>query len=92
MAGISYVFTITRVAQMLGEDADWLQDICDEMDPEDGRLTVLGTDGYLEVRKNVDIAGRPGESHLFLVDQKQTRYIDCTDVELPFGPSGQGAP
>jgi hypothetical protein len=42
MAGISYVFTITRVAQMLGEDADWLQDICDEMDPEDGRLTVLG--------------------------------------------------
>ena len=42
MAGISYVFTITSVAQMLGEDADWLQDICDEMDPEDGRLTVLG--------------------------------------------------
>ena len=25
----------------------------------DGRLTILGTDGYIEVRKNVDIAGRP---------------------------------
>jgi hypothetical protein len=42
MAGISYVFTISRVAKMLGEDEDWLQDICTEMDPEDGRLTVLG--------------------------------------------------
>jgi hypothetical protein len=42
MAGISHVFTITRVAQMLGEDENWLHEICTEMDPEDGRLTVLG--------------------------------------------------
>ena len=51
----------------------------------DARLTVLGTDGYIEVRKNVDIAGRPGESHLFLVDQKETRYVDCSNVVLPYG-------
>ena len=51
----------------------------------DGRLTVLGTDGYIEVRKNVDIGGRPGGSHLFLVDQKETRIIDCKDVALPYG-------
>jgi predicted dehydrogenase len=51
----------------------------------DGRLTILGTDGFIEIRKNVDIAGRPGESHLFLVDQKETRYIDCADVNLPYG-------
>jgi len=51
----------------------------------DGRLTVLGTDGYIEIRKNVDIAGRSGGSHLFLVDQKATRYIDCADVVLPYG-------
>ena len=44
MAGISYVFTIARVAKMLGEDEDWLHEICNEMDPEDGRLTVLGPD------------------------------------------------
>jgi predicted dehydrogenase len=50
----------------------------------DGRLTVLGTDGFIEIRKNVDIAGREGGSHLFLVDQKETRYIDCKDVPLPF--------
>jgi hypothetical protein len=42
MAGISYVFTISRVAEMLGEDEDLLQEISIDMDPEDGRLTVLG--------------------------------------------------
>ncbi len=51
----------------------------------DGRLTVLGTEGFLEIRKNVDIAGRPGPSHLFLVDQKETRYIDSKDQPLPYG-------
>jgi predicted dehydrogenase len=52
----------------------------------DGRLTILGTDGYIELRKYVDIGGRAGGDHLFLVDQHQTRYIDCRDVALPFGP------
>jgi predicted dehydrogenase len=51
----------------------------------DGRLTVLGTDGYMELRKNVDIGGRPGGNHLFLVDQKETRYVDCSDVEVRYG-------
>jgi predicted dehydrogenase len=51
----------------------------------DGRLTVLGTNGFMEVRKNIDIAGRSGESHLFLVDQKETRYIDCSEQALPYG-------
>lgn len=52
----------------------------------DGRLFVLGTDGYIELRKYIDIDGRPGGSHLFLVNSKETRYIDCKDVVLPFGP------
>jgi predicted dehydrogenase len=51
----------------------------------DGRLTILGTDGFIEIRKNIDIGGRPGGSHLFLVDNKETRYIDCKDVALPYG-------
>jgi predicted dehydrogenase len=51
----------------------------------DGRLTILGTDGFIEVRKNVDIAGRPGPSHLFLVDQKETRYVESATVDLPYG-------
>jgi predicted dehydrogenase len=52
----------------------------------DSRLTVMGTDGYLEIRPEVDIAGRPGGGHLFLVDQKETRYIDAKATPLPYGP------
>ena len=51
----------------------------------DGRLTILGTDGYIELRKYIDIAGRPGKDHLFLVDKHGTRYIDCTSQDLPYG-------
>ncbi|HXW26958.1 MAG TPA: Gfo/Idh/MocA family oxidoreductase, partial [Xanthobacteraceae bacterium] len=53
----------------------------------DGRLTVLGTDGFIELRKYVDIAGRPGTDHLFLVDDKSTRYVDCRDAGLPYYPN-----
>jgi len=51
----------------------------------DGRLTIIGTDGFIEIRKNVDIAGRAGGNHLFLVDQKETRYFDCSKDPLPYG-------
>ncbi len=51
----------------------------------DGRLTILGTEGYIEIRKNVDIAGQPGGSHLFLVDQKTTRRFDYSKEPLPYG-------
>ena len=51
----------------------------------DGRLTILGTEGFIEIRKNVDIGGRPGGSHLFLVDQKETRYVDASQQDLPYG-------
>jgi len=51
----------------------------------DGRLTILGTEGYIELRKYVDIAGRPGTDHLFLVDAKGMHYIDCAATDLPYG-------
>jgi predicted dehydrogenase len=51
----------------------------------DGRVTILGTDGFIEVRKNIDIVGRPGTGHLFLVNQQSTEYVDCTHVEMPYG-------
>jgi predicted dehydrogenase len=52
----------------------------------DGRLFLLGTEGYIELRKYADIAGRPGGNHLFLVDKKGVRFVDCSNVVLPFGP------
>lgn len=51
----------------------------------DTRLTVLGTEGYMDIRKNIDLAGRAGGDHLFLVNQKETKYIDSSDVELSYG-------
>ena len=51
----------------------------------DGRLTILGTKGYIEVRKNIDIAVHPNGNHLYLVNDKDTQYIDCNNVELPYG-------
>jgi len=45
----------------------------------------LNTEGYIELRKNVDIAGHEGGNHLFLVDKKETRYFDCSKEPLPFG-------
>jgi hypothetical protein len=42
MAAISYVFTLARVAALLGEDEDWLHEISAELEPEDGRLAVYG--------------------------------------------------
>jgi predicted dehydrogenase len=52
----------------------------------DGRLFILGTEGFIEVRKYIDIAGRPGGEHLFISDRQGTRYMDCSKVPLPFGP------
>jgi len=51
----------------------------------DGRMFILGTEGYIELRKYVDITERKGDNHLFLVNQKEVTYFDCTNVYLPFG-------
>ncbi len=51
----------------------------------DGRLFLTGTDGIIELRKYVDVEGRPGGDHLFLTDAKGTRYVDCKDTALDYG-------
>lgn len=51
----------------------------------DGRTFVLGTKGYIEMRKYIDIAGREGGNHLFLVNQKETKYYNCSNVYMPYG-------
>lgn len=50
----------------------------------DGRYTILGTGGTIELRKYVDIEGRPGTDHLFMADQKGTRYIDCSKEPISY--------
>jgi hypothetical protein len=47
LAAISAVFTVSHVANLLGENEDWLQELSIDIFPEDGRLYVygLGDDG-----------------------------------------------
>lgn len=51
----------------------------------DGRLTILGTDGFIEIRKNIDPAVHEGGNHLYITDNKETRYMDCSKEPLPYG-------
>lgn len=50
----------------------------------DGRLIVLGTEGYIEVRRNIDLAGRAGGEHLFHVDRDGVRHVDCARERCTF--------
>jgi len=52
----------------------------------DGRLTILGTEGYIEVRKNIDV-GLPNHAgnHVYLANNKGVQVIDANPMELPFG-------
>ncbi len=52
----------------------------------DGRLFILGTTGYMEVRKYTNVGVSRQGNNLFVVDGKQARYIDCNNMPLPFGP------
>lgn len=42
----------------------------------DGRLTILGTNGYIELRKYVDIARHNGGDHLYLVNGEGEYHME----------------
>jgi predicted dehydrogenase len=50
----------------------------------DVRLMLVGTEGTLEVRKQIDLAGRAGADHLFRVDGRGVHHEDCAQTPLPF--------
>ena len=51
----------------------------------DGRIFLLGTEGYLELRKYVDVARRPEENNVYWVDGKGEHYVNVTGkVGFPF--------
>jgi len=50
----------------------------------DGRLTLVGTEGTIEIRKYIDVAGRAGADHLFLTDKSRSVHIDCSDAKLSY--------
>jgi predicted dehydrogenase len=51
----------------------------------DGRTFILGTEGYLELRKYTDVAREPGGDHVYLVDGKGEHHIPVAGkVGYPF--------
>lgn len=50
----------------------------------DGRLTILGTDGYIELRKYVDVARDTSTDHLYLVNNEKCEHIECADAGYPY--------
>ena len=48
----------------------------------DVRLEIVGTEGTLEVRANLDVLGQEGAEHLFHVDADGARRVDVRDVPL----------
>ena len=58
MAAISAVFAINYVAEMLGEDEDWLHELSIDMFPEDGCLRVYGIECLKQIIADERAAGR----------------------------------
>jgi predicted dehydrogenase len=50
----------------------------------DGRLFLVGTEGTLELRKNLDIEGREGSNHMFVACRERTRHIDCSALPVTY--------
>jgi hypothetical protein len=50
----------------------------------DGRVFLIGTEGTLELRKNLDMAGRAGGNHMFVVNREATRHVDCSDEPVTY--------
>jgi predicted dehydrogenase len=50
----------------------------------DGRLFLVGTDGTLELRKNLDIEGRAGSNHMFVAGRDHTRHVDCSTLPVTY--------
>ncbi|MBW4706494.1 Gfo/Idh/MocA family oxidoreductase [Roseobacter sp. YSTF-M11] len=50
----------------------------------DGRLTLLGTQGYIELRKYVDVGGATGTDHVVLVNGDRCEKIDASGAGLPY--------
>jgi predicted dehydrogenase len=51
----------------------------------DGRTFILGTEGYIELRKYLNVATEAVGDHLFLVDQKGEHHIRCHgEVGFPY--------
>ena len=50
----------------------------------DGRLKLVGTEGYIELRKYMDIGGQEGTDHVFLVNGTECTRFDAKGAGTPY--------
>ncbi len=50
----------------------------------DGRLILTGTEGFIELRKYMDIGGQPGTDHVFLVNGTEVTRFDAREAGTPY--------
>ncbi len=58
----------------------------------DVRLEIVGTEGTLEVRANLDVLGREGAEHLFHVDAEGARRVEVRERAAGLGRGARGGP
>ena len=77
MAAPSMVFTTRYAAKCLGVDIDVIEELADEMAPEDGRLSVI--DSLDETAESVTAFTRQGLEYLDdLLDQRRAEFMKDT--------------
>ena len=81
-----YEGSVEQVHRAFGDERYWLARLADS-GADDATLDSLevGTEGTIELRKYIDIAGRPGGDHLFIVDRKGTRHVECAGTRIVYG-------
>jgi len=50
----------------------------------DGRLFILGDKGFIEIRKYTDLGKSNSGNHLYYANNNEVKYIDCSNVKLPY--------
>ncbi|ALI56195.1 Gfo/Idh/MocA family protein [Celeribacter marinus] len=50
----------------------------------DGRLTIMGSDGYIELRKYIDLANGNKGDQLLIANGEGAQVIDCREMGLPY--------
>jgi predicted dehydrogenase len=50
----------------------------------DGRLFILGEEGFIEIRKYTDLAKSNTGNHLIYANNDEVKHIDCSNIKLPY--------
>ena len=47
-------------------------------------MFILGDEGFIEIRKYTDLVKCNKGNHLYLVNNNQVKYINCSNIKLPY--------